>query len=315
MKVDRACINTDVDAQVSDEQKLRLLKAFERKISDLPMLPSVVARFVSMNPNADDYFEKVRGLASEDPPFAVRLIQLANSPAYSPVKPITTIAAAITRIGVNAVAGLVTSMAVMRVFVPTHEGQKKLWVHSIEVAVGARMIANLLDERGLADTAYLVGLMHDIGRFIMFEQTSDALNKVEETHWQTVDALLQAELDVFRFSHSELGFLACSKWHFPELIADVVRYHHNRFELHESGLSKDTERLLFFVQLSDLLSVSLLGRDDYQEMDQAAMEAVVSEHCIRPEWQALSLSATALARLSKKVRAESHQMAESLGVL
>jgi putative nucleotidyltransferase with HDIG domain len=298
-----------------EKLKLRELKAFERRIDELPLLPSVVARLVAMDKNADDYFEKVRELATEDPPFAVKLIQLANSASFGLSREITSIESAILLLGVNAVAGLATSMAVTRVFVPANQEQKSLWSHSIEVAVGARVIAEAVPGfRPFADTAYLVGLLHDIGRFIMFEQTSDNLNKVNETHWKTVDALLQAELDVFRFTHSELGYLACKKWHFPELIGRVIQHHHDNFELGQSGLDRKIEHLVFIVELSDLLSVSLLGHPDFRNMDLEARQECIKENVIKPEWAHLPLPPKFLARASEKIWHESRELVTNLGV-
>jgi len=298
-----------------EKLKLRELKAFEHKINDLPVLPNVVARIVSMDTDAADYFDKVRDLASEDPPFAVKLIQLVNSSAYGLNNPITSISSAVSYLGVNAVAGLITSMAVTRVFVPTNKDQKSLWSHSIEVAVGARTIANLVPAfRAYADTAYLVGLLHDIGRFIMFEQTSDNLNKVNETQWETVDALLQAELDIFRFTHSELGYLACKKWCFPDLIAQVIQHHHDDFKLGQSGLTKPIEQLVFIVALSDLLSVSLLQRPDFNDMNSKARLECVTEKVIKPEWPKHLVSPSYLSRISESIWQESNQLAVNLGV-
>ena len=85
--------------------------------------------------------QKVFELSQEDPTFALRVIKLSNSAVSAPVNPITNLRDAIVRLGVKSVASLVTSMSTIRIFVPITQGEKNLWVHSIQVAACARAIA------------------------------------------------------------------------------------------------------------------------------------------------------------------------------
>jgi len=301
-------------AMKSPDNHLSLAALESRVTNALPLLPGVVTRLAALNRYAVDYFDRVSALASVDPSFAAQLIRLANSPLSAPMKPITSIDTAIVRLGVNAVAGLVTTMAVMRVFVPTETAQQRMWVHSIEVAVGARTIANAMP--GLhdkTDTAYLAGLLHDIGRFIMFEQTPDLLRSVEQTLWDTPHALLLADIELFQFTHSELGFLACKKWGFPREILEVVRQHHRYFEVNQSGLAKELEELLIVVQIADLLS-NLLLHADFARNDTATQTHLIQENCLHPEWGWLPFDERFLQESSITIREESLRLARDLGV-
>jgi len=305
-------MNSDPEVE---KRKFDSLKALEHRIDELPLLPTVVARLMSMDLNDNDYFDQVMSLASEDPPFAARLIHIANSAYFAHSKPITSIRSAVTLLGAKTIAGLLTSLAVMRVFVPTKEGQKKLWSHSIQVAVSARTIAHAIPAyRPVADTAYLVGLLHDIGRFIMFEHSREDFIKVNETHWESLDALVQAELEIFRFTHSELGYLACKKWSFPDLITRVIRHHHDRFALGHSGFDKEVEQLVTIIQISDLLSVVLLQSAEFEEMDAKVRFERISRKVIKPGWAKLPISVEFLEHNCERIWLESHQLAKNLGV-
>ena len=171
------------------------LRSMSEKIGELPMLPQVLVRVMQLDAAADDYFERFETLVMEDPPLAVRVIAFANSAESSPVASIKTIREAITRMGMARVGALVSSLAVQRVFVPTRPNQVRLWTHSIETAVAAREIARALPQLGVdPGHAYLAGLLHDIGRFVMFEHASDDLLKVDEHHWHTLEELVAADL-------------------------------------------------------------------------------------------------------------------------
>jgi len=83
-------------------------------------------RVLALDARSDQYFEALLAVAEEDPTFAVRLIRLANAPRSAPAKPIITIRQAVVRLGARECAGLVTALAVSRVFVPTTAGQRNL---------------------------------------------------------------------------------------------------------------------------------------------------------------------------------------------
>ena len=284
------------------------------RIDELPLLPTVVVRLIALDQHDENYFEDVAALASEDPPLAAKLIKIANSPLSAPAEPIVSIAAAVTRLGAQFVASLVTSLAVTRVFVPTNHSQKRLWVHSIHTALGARLITRSLPTIAhLKEAAYLAGLLHDIGRFIMFEQTPELLKQVEETHWETPDELLELELKNFRFNHSELGYLAAKKWSFPNMIAETIRNHHVRFNIGHSGLPHQTEWLLMAVVTADCLAATLLDRPDYADLDPESIAERVAS-CIRPEWAALPIDQNFLAGSLDEIRQGGSELARHLGI-
>ena len=157
----------------------RALDALARKIDDLPLLPQVLARIVQLDPESDRYFDEFALLAREDPALAVKVIALANSAASSPASPMISIKDALVRVGTASVRSLVTSLAVQRVFIPTDRSQIRLWQHSIAAGVAAESIAALTPGLGIEpNEAYLVGLLHDVGRFVMFEHAPDTLLEV-----------------------------------------------------------------------------------------------------------------------------------------
>src|SRR5271167_3575799 len=94
------------------------LKDLAAHADQLPLLPTVVLRVLRLDARSDRYFEELLAVAEEDPTFAVRLIRLSNAPTSAPAKPIVTIRQAIIRLGARECAGLVTALAVSRIFVP-----------------------------------------------------------------------------------------------------------------------------------------------------------------------------------------------------
>ena len=125
---------------------MQTISELENELEEPPLLPAVIVRLLALDAKHENYFDKVLKLSQEDPTFALRAMQLRNSAVSSPSSPITTLQDAVVRLGVNSVASLVTSMSAIRVFVPKKQGEKNLWVHSIQVAVYSRIIARIATE-------------------------------------------------------------------------------------------------------------------------------------------------------------------------
>jgi putative nucleotidyltransferase with HDIG domain len=194
-------------------------------------------------------------LAEGDPSFALRVIQLGNSARNAPLKPIMSLKDAIVRIGIEDVASLMTSVAVTKVFVPVSKSEKRLWQHSIEVATIARKFAKVNPGLHVSpDVAYLCGLFHDIGLFLMFKDSQKDFNHIDDFSWTTPLEHLDAENKVFKSNHAELGAHICKRWKIPAPIPTIVAFHHV-YDLPPSiAKHENVLNAIRLIQLADLSS-------------------------------------------------------------
>lgn len=304
--------------ETSDTTLIRMrskiaLHSMENKIDELPLLPQVLVRILQLDPKSDEYFDEFELTAKEDPAFAVRIIALANSAASSPVEPIAVIRDALARMGATTVGSFVASLAVQRVFMPTEPNQILLWKHSISTAVGAQCVAKLIPELQVEPAhAYLVGLLHDVGRFVMFEHAPKQLLEVDEHNWQIPDDLDGVNVEVFNFTHSELGYLACVHWGVPEQIADVIRHHHTPISGRVIPHSPDATT--FCVQIADRLSVTVIDSADSDEISDDEQKSRIAGHCLTRKEERRLLPVDRLLAIVDSIKAESRQLMEDLGL-
>jgi HD-like signal output (HDOD) protein len=210
-----------------NDVQLATLKRLEGRIRELPILPAVIISLLVLDPADPGYFDHVVAYVNGDPGFAARLLQYANSAAMAPPKPITTINSALIRVGARGAVELIVAHSAARIFLPRKEWERGLWVHATLVGWMMRSLSPLLaGERANPDAAYLFGLLHDIGRFVLYLEAPDDLRAVDETDWDSPEALVQAETEICGFTHAELGYLALRKWSLPDSLALAVRYHH-----------------------------------------------------------------------------------------
>lgn len=229
---------------------------FLRKIENLPMLPAIVTGLMQLDKTDANYFDKVADLAKEDPGMALRLIKLSNSVAMHSQQPVANIKDAAIRIGINEIHELIASVAVLSVFVPVTEGERRLWSHSIEVATLSKTIAkDLLNLNHLwQEQLYLCGLLHDVGLLVMFEAEREKLNHVDDFHWTTPAQHISAEQQVFDVSHQKLGALLCHQWNVPNVMCEIILRHHD-YELPAKVQKQKTHyHTIRILQLADFIS-------------------------------------------------------------
>jgi putative nucleotidyltransferase with HDIG domain len=211
---------------IHDDSSLR--KRLERHLDDLPVLPTVVGKLLALDQSADDYFEQVLSLIGAEPNFAARVLAVANSGCSAPRTPITALGAAISSIGCVHAAYLALAVGVTRVFVPRDTWEKGLWRHGLETAqMASALAARVGDPEARPEDAYSCGLLHDIGRFVMFQEAPAQLRLLDEGDWGSPEAVREKELEICGLSHAELGAMACERWKLPSTLTEVVRFHHD----------------------------------------------------------------------------------------
>ena len=299
-----------------DERDGKTLSQMLERLKDLPVLPGVVVRLMGMSPDSEGYFDEVLALAETDPPFAARVVGAANSAASGPVTPVAELRHAVARLGARRIGEIVTGLAVTRVFVPRTASQRALWTHSITTAFFARGIASeWASEEVSPDSAYLGGLLHDLGRFIMFDDSPDELASIDESEWKTPGELIEAEQAICGFDHAELGWRACRRWEIPEAIANVVRNHHAYAPAGSDSSADHPDPATAVVQMADEISVLLIARPELLEKDRDELASALEETRVCGLWDDPPTSADRLADLLPDLKTQAEQLAAELGVL
>ncbi len=292
--------------------KQAALDELSKHIDALPMLPQVLVKILQLDPKAEDYFEQFELLAREDPAFAVRVIALSNSAASAPMTPVKSIRDALARVGAASVNSLVASLSVQRVFMPTQARQVRLWQHSIAVAVCSQTIAEIEPSLKIdPGQAYLSGLLHDIGRFVMLEHADEALQKVDESNWSNPDELVQADVDVYKFTHAELGYLACQRWRLPDDIANLVRAHHD--PVSNLPAVGSLEAAIAIVTIADKLSMAYFDHSAIAPLRGDELRAQINHACKLCEGAEDFVSIEKIISATDRIEERTTQLLSGLG--
>ena len=246
----------DPNSKIGELQR-RTIESLEAVLDRIAILPSVISKLAALDLDSEDAAEKIIELVSSDPTLALRLLDLANVRTLSSGG-VDTIPKAIALIGTKPFAGMVLALSVVKVFVPRTRGQCNLWIHSIQTSLTARRLATLRPELGIdPEAAFLAGLLHDIGRFVIFEYRPEENDQLENEHVADPSTLIEAERRICGFDHAALGGEICYRWHLPVSICDMVRVHHCYGES-KSRIPSDVASLVQIVQQADAVSFVLL---------------------------------------------------------
>jgi putative nucleotidyltransferase with HDIG domain len=239
------------------ELQRRTIESLESRLEQIAMLPSVIARLAALDLDSPTATDEIVALIRSDPPLALRLMRLANYRNQGGGG-IDTIPAAIVEVGAHNLANLILALSVVEVFVPHTRGQRSLWIHSIQTAMAARRLAVLRPDMGLGmEQCFLAGLLHDIGRFVIFEHRPEEMAQLDEAAVADPRELVAAELKVCGFDHATLGNEVCRRWRLPETVCEMVRVHHVYGE-DRRAVPPEVAALVRLVQQADCCSFGLL---------------------------------------------------------
>lgn len=196
-----------------------ILNDLENDRLPLPTLPEVA---IKVRETADDDNVSIRDIADiiiTDAALSARIIQVANSALYRGMSTSDNVQNAVSRMGLNTVRSLATSLVMKQLFQATHplvdKYLRKAWKLSTDIAALSAVLAKSYT-RLEPDSALLAGLTHSIG-------VSPILVKAESD-----PALLNntEKLDQIIYSiYPVVGAAILKNWDFPSSLVMVPEQH------------------------------------------------------------------------------------------
>ena len=203
-------------------------KSFNKKLN-IPSLPAVVSETIALLESDSAGAREVGAVIAKDPPLTVKLLRIANSAVYGVKAPVISPEHAAAVLGFDALRNMLLNVSVMDLFAHLEEYPNldltRLWTESRVCSRIARQLPGSWSDEVKRDDAYLCGLLHNIGCFVLLDQLGKDYVPVINEHWKTRKSLRALELDSFQFSHDQVGFLVGRKWGLPVGLLESLRSH------------------------------------------------------------------------------------------
>ena len=202
-----------------------VLTAIENNALELPTMPLVAARALAMLGRDDFSFPQIAALIETDPIVAARLIRLTHSAAYASLSRFDSILTCATRLGGEELRLFLVETAVHHVLESRDpciaQMCRDLWHHSLAVAIVSRDLASAVHALH-PDSAYLGGLLHDVGRPVLAATLLDAEQRLLGTRTQRW-IMPSAWLAIISGKHRSVSAAIARKWGLPDPVTHAIR--------------------------------------------------------------------------------------------
>lgn len=167
-----------------------------------------------------------------DAALAMKLLKIVNSAFYGFPAQISSISKAISLVGMRELQNLVLAALVIERFSELPGTQFSIhdfWARNLRSALIARELDQHLGKH-YADTAFLCGLVHNIGQLVLYRRIPVLAREV--------DLLLQSSLAgendesaiqqrVIGFDHFQVGAELCRLWNLPVAVVESIMLHNH----------------------------------------------------------------------------------------
>jgi HD-like signal output (HDOD) protein len=231
----------------------------------LPTLPAAALHVLQIMDDAKTSVEDLAEVISKDPALSVKVLRTINSSLYGLPQRVTSLAQAVSLLGLHSVKTLVLGFSLMTNLRnrPTRAfNHLQYWRRSMYAAVAARVIASKVLP-GTEEQCFITALLMDIGALALDQALGEAYSEVLERAESHAD-LSVVELHALGSSHAEVGGALAGHWKLPHSLAAAIEHHHSVKAVEEQGLRQITQVVWLAGRCADVFA------------DKSAAESIVA---------------------------------------
>lgn len=222
-KLEKACALSDLLLNTR-------LKSLISGMKTLPSLPNLYMEIVALLKSDDASINRIGEIVEKDIGMTAKVLQLVNSAFFGLPRHVSDVKQAVSLLGMETIKSLVLAMQVFSQFdtrILKRLHLNDLWVHSMEVAVLARLVAlESGADKSTGDDAFMAGNMHDLGKLVLAVNQPEKYGLFVERAKPDGYGTPEMERDVFGAVHPEVGAYLLGLWGIPDAIIQAVAFHH-----------------------------------------------------------------------------------------
>jgi HD-like signal output (HDOD) protein len=203
------------------------LRRMVGSIGKLPAMPKTYGRLQAALSQPNVTAGEVGDIVNADAAIASKVLQITNSAFFRLRKPMVRIKDAVTYLGFATIRNLVLSAEIFSQWKspqnPLSVDPERLQNHAQLAAAACKSLAG---GRASPDDAWLAGLLHDIGYWVLVQECPGELRAALELSRNQHLPLVECERLTTGATHAEIGAYLLGLWGLPYSIVEAVAFHH-----------------------------------------------------------------------------------------
>lgn len=187
----------------------------------VPPFPAALGRLLALAEDDDAGLAEVEEAVGLDPVLATRAMQLASAPALGRAHPAASVREALMVLGVRGVRNLAFAQFSRRLVLRWGAIDELLWEQSLATAAGTHVIVEAR-EPGVADDAYLCGLLHNVGAVALNNAYPDRYERAVQRSIAEDRPLSAMEREEFGHDAAGVTVELVSLWSLPPRVARTL---------------------------------------------------------------------------------------------
>jgi putative nucleotidyltransferase with HDIG domain len=196
--------------------------------ADLPVLAPMAGEVLSLVDEPGAGCTRLAEIIAREPVLAARVLRLVNSAYFGLPRKVSDIRQAVFLLGFRTVRTVVLTASALSVFEDVEStcfDLARFWQHSISAAAVCRALARRCQTFD-AETAFTLGLLHDLGKLVLVRYRPDEAEQVVRTAQEQSATFFDSEQQVVPISHPALGAWLARRWQLPPVLVDGLSAHH-----------------------------------------------------------------------------------------
>lgn len=251
---------------------------------NLPPLPEVTRQLLAVMRDEDSSADDVTKVLSGDGTLAAKVLKLVNSSFYGVPTEVTTISRAVVILGFTGIRNLALGFGTVEALsgMGSSMDMSAYWSHAMATAAAAQSLAPFVNRRTDPEEAFIAGLMHDIGAYVLAAAIPDTYGEISKA---PASRRLLLEKEEAGLCHAQVGQGLLKFWELPEPFSNAARYHHEI----DTAAGGD-QPLTNLVALADILAC-IHGGDFETDASEEDLNRLISAAGLKPENLFTALSA------------------------
>jgi putative nucleotidyltransferase with HDIG domain len=217
-------------------KKEKVVKLFvDSTFDQIPPWPQTIQQLIPLLRDMAP-IKQISAVIIHDPGICTAVLALARSSYYCRRAKIESIDDAIVRLGQRQLLEVCTLALGAKILSGKETefyGIKSgfLCNHSVSVAIVLQKLAHIFNQKKPL-AAFTAGLLHDIGKIALSKKLTKKQCQEIQNEYANNPAVsfCEAEEKILGINHAEVGAEIAIRWNLPEMVVDVIRWHHKPAE-------------------------------------------------------------------------------------